>query len=113
MNKKNLKFEMILNKKFSTELSGYNPKEVDQFLDLILTDYKSYEESERVFKEKIADLNAIIDDKDSMIEALKLENDNLKEQTNQLSTGSAPELAKRLLDLERKVSKNLKNKEKK
>jgi len=109
MNNRNLKSEMILKKKFDTELSGYSAKDVDEFLDLILSDYKSFEEDEKVTKEKINELNEIINDKNALIDALKLENQNLQEQKNNLANNTSAELHKRVLALERRI----KNKERK
>lgn len=34
----------IFEKNFSTKLRGFDPKEVDEFLDIIMQDYNSYDE---------------------------------------------------------------------
>ena len=44
MKKFNLTTTVILEKKFTTEMSGYNPAEVDQYLDEIIEDYNAYDE---------------------------------------------------------------------
>jgi len=103
MNKRNLKSEMILNKKFENELSGYSAKEVDEFLDLVLADYKRFEEFEKVTNDRISELNEIINDKDALIDALKLENENLNQQKNNLAKNSNAEISKRLLIIEREL----------
>lgn len=41
--KLNLDIDAILDKHFNTELKGYSPLEVDQFLDQVIRDYESYE----------------------------------------------------------------------
>jgi len=41
--KKKLTTELILNKKFTPDMKGYNGHEVDSFLDLILEDYRLIE----------------------------------------------------------------------
>ena len=45
MKKLNLNPEEILNKEFSTDFKGYNPTEVDGYLDQILDDYQIMEEN--------------------------------------------------------------------
>ncbi len=39
----NLDIDAILDKRFNTEVKGYSPLEVDQFLDQVIRDYESYE----------------------------------------------------------------------
>ena len=39
----NLDIDAILDKHFSTEVKGYSPIQVDEFLDLVIRDYESYE----------------------------------------------------------------------
>jgi DivIVA domain-containing protein len=86
--KKNLTTELILNKKFTPDMKGYNGHEVDSFLDLILEDYRLIEafmkeelpllKSQETFvqglKNKIRDLEiqvAEMKDKVSVINANK------------------------------------------
>lgn len=40
---KNLETKDILQKEFKNALRGYNPTEVDEYLDLIIRDYESYQ----------------------------------------------------------------------
>lgn len=54
----------ILNKDFETKLRGYDQKEVDEFLDIIIRDYKSFEQE---------------------IDEVKAENERLIERIDELS----------------------------
>ena len=36
----------ILDKEFHVDLKGYSPSEVDEFLDLVISDYQLYEQIE-------------------------------------------------------------------
>lgn len=49
----NLDIDTILDKRFSAEVKGYSPIEVDQFLDLVIRDYESYEIMIEELKDKI------------------------------------------------------------
>lgn len=66
----NLTKEDILNKQFIPSYKGYDPNDVDEFLDLVLKDYSSLEEA---FKKT-----------DEMIESLKKENNELKNSLREL-----------------------------
>ena len=46
----------ILNKKFRQSPNGYNPEEVDAFLDKILEDYKSFDAESKEFELKLTNL---------------------------------------------------------
>jgi len=61
----------ILDKVFGSAPRGYNPLEVDQFLDLIIKDYMTVENNALVLKSSIKDLN-------DEIKKLKEENYNLQ-----------------------------------
>lgn len=87
--------EEILEKEFKTSMRGYHPDEVDQFLDLIIKDYKAFQQE---------------------IEKLQQENLRLKKQSETTMTRSqvAPsaqsvtgstnfDILKRLSNLERHV----------
>ncbi len=45
MDKLNCSSDELLNKKFSTSVNGYNPLEVDEYLDKIIRDYEAFEKS--------------------------------------------------------------------
>jgi len=42
-----LTVQKILDKKFTRDVKGYNPDEVDAFLDLVIQDYVSYAEAQK------------------------------------------------------------------
>lgn len=54
--KQELTQKEILNKKFKQSPNGYNPEEVDLFLDKILEDYRAFEEIKKDFELKIVNL---------------------------------------------------------
>ena len=35
----------ILDKQFHVDLKGYNPQEVDEFLDMVISDYQAYDQT--------------------------------------------------------------------
>ncbi|GEK91575.1 cell division regulator GpsB [Alkalibacterium kapii] len=87
----------ILEKDFKTKMRGYDPAEVDEFLDVVIRDYDNFQKE---------------------IEQLKIENDRLldkvDEQAKQMSTQSSGsgqtssavsnfDILKRLSNLERHV----------
>ncbi|KKB37685.1 cell division regulator GpsB [Bacillus thermotolerans] len=94
-NKVKLTSKDILEKDFKTSMRGYNPDEVDQFLDLIIKDYEAFNQ---------------------VIEELQQENLRLKKESetrsNRVQPVSSPQPAagttnfdilKRLSNLERHV----------
>ena len=48
-----LTVDEILSKEFSVDFKGYTPIEVDQFLDIVMADYKTYETKVASLEEKI------------------------------------------------------------
>ena len=86
--KKNLTAQAILSKKFKADVKGYDPHEVDAFLDQVLKDYqlieafiqqdlpilKTYEQQVASLKKRLADLEiqvAGMKDKVAVINANK------------------------------------------
>lgn len=55
-NKVNLTAKEILDKKFTKDVKGYNPDEVDSFLDEIIADYQHFV---KIIKEKDAKIEAL------------------------------------------------------
>lgn len=106
MKKKNFKADMILNKKFSNELSGYNAVEVDEFFDKVIEDYKNYEEDIDVLKDRFEESKQIIDEKEDEIKKLNLEIFNLQEQLKATEKATNVELMKEI----RKLRDEVKNK---
>ncbi|HLR75471.1 MAG TPA: cell division regulator GpsB [Virgibacillus sp.] len=80
----------ILEKDFKTAMRGYNQEEVDEFLDMIIKDYNSFQK---------------------LIEELQSENERLKKNSNQMRTRAAVQpnhqvnydILKRLSNLEKEV----------
>ncbi len=95
MNSKEIRFTAneILNKDFKTSMRGYNPDEVDKFLDAVIQDYEAFNKNmERLEKEN---------------QQLKLENKKLAErpqrQASSPSVGSTNyDILQRLSNLEKK-----------
>lgn len=96
MKKYNLTTDVILNKKFPTELSGYNASEVDKYLDQILEDYHLYEDNLKLAENKVEEKQLIISTKDEEIQRLKIEIQNLKTQLKEVSKTSNYEVNKKL-----------------
>lgn len=103
MKKKNFKADMILNKKFSNELSGYNAVEVDEFFDKVIEDYKNYEEDIEVLKDRFEESNQIIEEKEDEIKKLNLEIFNLQEQLKATEKATNVELMKEIKKLRDEV----------
>ncbi len=87
----------IVDKDFKTKLRGYDPEEVDQFLDVIIQDYKS-------FQDEIEELRA---DNDRLIEQLdetsKQSDLRAQSQNSNQATVTNFDILKRLSNLERHV----------
>jgi DivIVA domain-containing protein len=103
---KNLKSELILNKKFATALSGYEVKEVDDYLDLILKDIRQYEEETKLLVKSNGELENIINDKKDNIEKLKIEINSLKLQVEKLSENKDQAIMKELNIIKRQLANN-------
>ena len=67
----NLSSKDILEKEFKIDTRGYRLKEVDQYLDLIISDYETFF---KILKEKDQEKEQLLDE----IMSLKQENRNLK-----------------------------------
>lgn len=105
MKKKNFKAEMILNKKFSNEISGYNATEVDEFFDKVIEDYNLFEEEIEVLKEVRDDNSKIIAEKNDEIKKLNMEIFNLKEQLKQTEKATNVEMMKELREIKKHINK--------
>ena len=103
--KLNLKSQFVLNKKFNIAISGYSPQEVDEYLDQILQDYVTYEELVEAQNKNLEDKNSIISRRDSTIERLNIEIDNLKKQIVEMSKTTHFGLHKELKEIKQKLDK--------
>ncbi len=107
--KKNFNSSIILNKKFDIELSGYNAKQVDQYLDKIILDYKAFEEEIQTLEDKLEEKMVVINLKDDEIEKLNLEIVNLNDQITNINQNSSPELVKEISELRMQIKSLTKN----
>lgn len=87
----------IVEKDFNTKLRGYNPQEVDEFLDLVIQDYKSYQDEIEDLKEQVENLVEELD-ANSKHSEVRAQNQNV----NQSSVTNF-DILKRLSNLERHV----------
>ena len=97
--KRFLSAKEILEKDFNIDPKGYSPKEVDQFLDLVIKDYVDFENTT---KKLIAEIKALESDNSK----LKSEIRNLKaslEIANSNKGVTNVDLLKRISDLEKVV----------
>ncbi len=103
----NLSPKDILEKEFKIDTRGYRLKEVDQYLDLIISDYEQFF---KILKEKDKEKEELLDE----IMSLKQENRNLKtsleiaktsddEEGNSNKAVSNVDIMKRLSQLEKIV----------
>ena len=87
----------IVDKDFNNKFRGYNPEEVDQFLDIIIQDYKS-------FQDEIDELRADNDRLLEQLDDLSKESDlRAQNQNSNQSTVTNFDILKRLSNLERHV----------
>lgn len=98
----NLKVTEVLDKQFNIDLKGYSAAEVDEFLDLIIADYQSYDalvselgETLRKYEDMIESLNAKIESLESM----------KKPSEEKVLSASNVDILKRLSRLEAEVFK--------
>ena len=98
----------ILNKQFQVDFKGYNPTEVDAFLDQVKADYEEFALMLNDSYEKIEAL-------ENEVKSLKSDKDNLKRELEILSEQNASreeslvqnvDLLKRISNLEKEVYKN-------
>lgn len=89
----------ILEKEFKIDTRGYRPQEVDKFLDIVISDYQSYNS---IIKELESDKKELVEDNIR----LKQEIRNLKTKIEALTDGTVGEvnnsdLLRRLSNLEK------------
>lgn len=100
---KNLKSNQVLEKKFKTEISGYSAREVDEYLDQILDDYRKYEEEVDLLSKKLEDRDLIIQQKKEQLEALNLELQNTLELLKQAKASKNIDIAEELKVMRKKI----------
>ena len=73
-----LNSEKVLEKIFPSARNGYDPFEVDSFLDNVLSDYKTIEKNVLMEQSKVDSLNSKIQDLEAKIKSLEIENQKYK-----------------------------------
>lgn len=97
MDSRELTQKEILEKDFKTKMRGYNPTEVDEFLDVVIRDYESFQtEIDKLKSEN----NRLLDKLDEQAKQLNTQNQN---QTQSGSNITNFDILKRLSNLERHV----------
>lgn len=97
MDSRELTQKEILEKDFKTKMRGYDPTEVDEFLDVVIRDYESFQaEIDKLKSEN----NRLLDKLDEQAKQLNTQNQN---QTQSGSNVSNFDILKRLSNLERHV----------
>lgn len=87
----------IVDKDFNTKMRGYDPVEVDEFLDLVIQDYKSFQDEIDELKEEVERLVEELD------ETSKQSDFRAQSQSTSQSTVTNFDILKRLSNLERHV----------
>ena len=73
-----LNSEQVLNKVFQGSTPGYNPLEVDEFLDKVLKDYHTVEENALLYAREYKDMKEKMSELSAENKRLNLENIKLK-----------------------------------
>lgn len=84
MKKMNFNSNTILKQKFATELAGYSPFEVDQYLDKIIEDYLNFNTQIDELNQQLVQKEEKIRKSEDEISKLKLANQNLKSQLDMI-----------------------------
>ncbi|MDR1781603.1 MAG: DivIVA domain-containing protein [Bacilli bacterium] len=69
MNEIKLNSEIILDKVFDVDIRGYNAKQVDMFLDVVYSDYLSFEKELTDLQQEIQNLKTVNDTLKQQLEA--------------------------------------------
>lgn len=97
MDSRELTQKEILEKDFKTKMRGYDPTEVDEFLDVVIRDYESFQaEIDKMKSEN----NRLLDKLDEQAKQLNTQNQN---QSQGGSNVTNFDVLKRLSNLERHV----------
>lgn len=93
--------EKILNKQFTKNVKGYDPFEVDDFLDIVIQDYgafKSYIEENKRYTETLEMENAKLREK---MRTIELENSRMQARLNGIKEGD--KVTKENIDLLQRI----------
>ncbi len=102
-NKLNLDVNRILEKEFSVDLRGYNPQEVDSFLDVVAEDYELFAKVMVQSLQKIKELEQVNESLRKTI--LDLEKNDVinKYEAELLESKGSTDILKRVSALEKEV----------
>lgn len=94
----------IVEKDFSLSMRGYNPTEVDEYLDIIIRDYDRFIKEINALRERVNELEAQVDNTavvevEEELEPVYTEEENYDE----MSQATNFDILKRLSNLERHV----------
>ncbi|MBP5091195.1 MAG: DivIVA domain-containing protein [Bacilli bacterium] len=95
--------EMILNKQFTPNVKGYDPSEVDDFLDRVIEDYKTFEKFEKESKEYIQSLETENRRVKEAFKAVEVENGKMRARLEGIKEGD--HVTKENMELIQKISK--------
>ncbi|AGM26342.1 DivIVA domain-containing protein [Spiroplasma syrphidicola EA-1] len=95
----------VVNKEFQVDYQGYDPHEVDVFLDMVAVDYQMFEAITNDFNKEIKYLRQQINDLQDKNDVLKAQLDETKAQKARLEEEgfSKADLIKRIHNLEGKL----------
>lgn len=98
----------ILNKQFQIDFKGYNPAEVDAFLDIVINDYETFKNLLNLAYERIETINAKNAKLKEQIKSLEQEIATSRSQLSLAEGASVSnvDLLKRISALEKEVFKN-------
>ena len=102
-NKIQLTKEIILNHQFTPNVKGYDPSEVDDFLDRIIEDYKTFEKFEKESKEYIQSLETENRRIKEAYKAVEVDNGKMKARLDGIKEGD--HVTKENMELLQKISK--------
>lgn len=76
----------VLDRQFDKNMKGYDPNQVDDFLDLVLLDYKEYERFSSEVTPYVEQLELAIKDLRQKIAKLELDNAKMKERLKNIKS---------------------------
>ena len=103
----NLTAQQICDKQFNSDFKGYNPTEVDSFLDLILEDYDVFENTIQQLRMEIERLKA--DRTTLQTQLIELQGQQRATNAAGANNNSQLDILKRLSRLEEVVYNNMNN----
>lgn len=97
MDSRELTQKEILEKDFKTKVRGYDPTEVDEFLDVVIRDYESFQNEIDKLK---SENNRLLDKLDEQTKQMNTQNKNQNQSGSNVTNF---DILKRLSNLERHV----------